>query len=421
VSARAVTGAALDGRAVGLRAEDGVIVELGPGVEPTPGDELLDGAGTAIVPGLINAHTHAAMTLFRGYADDLPLMEWLEDHIWPAEARLEPEDVYWGTRLACAEMIRSGTVCFWDMYWQPEATARAVRDAGLRATIGPALVDGCEEAASAALRKSADAGLAAVDQIGSDLIGGSLSPHSIYAVSEPSLRWIGERSAESGIPINIHFSETEGEVRDCLRRHGVRPAEYLQRCGVLGPRTLLAHSVWLDERDRELIAGSGTSVVSCPHANMKLAVGASFDLPAARAAGIPVALGTDGAGSNNALDMLAEAKQFALMQKHRAGDPAAVTAGETLAIASGERAPLLEAAGAPTVGGRADFVLVRLDSPQLGVGALDAGLVYAAGPSVVDATVVAGRVLLRGGRLADDDEAELVARARQSARRLGLL
>ena len=130
----------------GCGAEQGRIVELGPGVAAAAGDELLDGAGTAIVPGFVNGHTHAAMTLFRGFADDLPLMEWLERHIWPAEARLEAEDVYWGTRLACAEMIRSGTVGFWDMYWQPGATARAVTDAGLRATIGAPLIDGADPA-----------------------------------------------------------------------------------------------------------------------------------------------------------------------------------------------------------------------------------------------------------------------------------
>src|SRR5215208_6425218 len=137
----AVTGAVMDDQQVGLRCENGTIAAIGSDVRPESGDEVIDAAGMALVPGLVNAHTHAAMTLFRGYADDLPLMEWLEGHIWPAEARLDAEDVYWGTRLACAEMIRTGTVRFWDMYWQPEATARAVEDAGLRATIGGPLFD----------------------------------------------------------------------------------------------------------------------------------------------------------------------------------------------------------------------------------------------------------------------------------------
>jgi 5-methylthioadenosine/S-adenosylhomocysteine deaminase len=414
-----VDSAVLDGATVGMRAEAGVISELGPGVSGREGDERIDGASLAIVPGFVNAHTHAAMTLFRGYADDLPLMEWLERHIWPAEARLDADDVYWGTRLACAEMIRCGTVAFWDMYWQPGATARAVEDAGLRATIGAPLIDGADPAATQELRDDAAAGLAELEGCG-ELISAALAPHAVYTVSDVSLRWLGELSAAEEIPIQIHLSETEAEVEACLRNHGVRPAEYLDDLGVLGPRTLLAHGVWLDQHERELVAASGASIVANPNANMKLAVGSSFDYPSARAVGIPVALGTDGAGSNNSLDPLAEVKQFALVQKQRATDTAAVTASEALEIARGIRAPLLAAPGAPRVGGPADFLLVRLDTPALAVGALDAGLVYAADSTVIDTTVVAGRVLMRGGRLLGDDVSEIVARVREQADRLGL-
>jgi 5-methylthioadenosine/S-adenosylhomocysteine deaminase len=401
-----------------MRAVDGVIAELGPDVVPADGDEVLEGAGMAIVPGFVNAHTHAAMTLFRGFADDLPLMEWLEQHIWPAEQRLVADDVYWGARLACAEMIRGGTVAFWDMYWQPAATARAAIDAGLRATIGAPLIDGADPAAAAALIDAAEAGLGELEGAG-DRIGAALAPHAVYTVSERSLRWIGERSAEDGIPVHIHLSETETEVRDCLDAHGVRPAEYLSRAGVLGPRTLLAHAVWLDDAERAVIADSGATVVTNPNANMKLAVGADFDLPAARALEIPLALGTDGAGSNNALDLLAEVKQLALVQKQRARDPAAISAAEALAIGRGDRAPLLGSAGPPRVGAKADFLLVRLDRPALGLGSLDAGLAYAADAGVVDSTVVAGRVLMSGGEV--EDEAEIVARARERAAGLGLV
>ena len=420
MSGLTVTGAAFEGRSVGLRAEDGVISAIGPEVAPARGDEVLDGSGMAIVPGFVNGHTHAAMTLFRGYADDLPLMEWLEHHIWPAEARLEPEDVYWGTRLACAEMIRGGTTAFWDMYWQPGATARAVSEAGIRATIGAPLIDGADPAATAGLREAAEEGLAELADSG-ERIAAALAPHAIYTVSDASLEWLAERSEADGLPIHIHLSETEREVADCVERHGLRPAAYLDRLGVLGPRTLLAHSVWLDDAERELIAAAGATVVTNPNANLKLAVGAIFDLPAARSAGIPIGLGTDGAGSNNALEICNEVKQLALIQKHRARDAAAVTAGEALAIAAGIRAPLLGGAGNPAVGGPADFLLVRLDSPALGLGDLDAGIVYAADSSVIDSTVVAGRVLMRGGELVGVDEREIVARARERAGRLGLV
>jgi 5-methylthioadenosine/S-adenosylhomocysteine deaminase len=416
VTPLAVTGASHDGRPVGLRTDgEGAIARLGPNVVPEPGDEVIEAEGMALVPGLVNGHTHAAMTLFRGYADDLPLMEWLERHIWPAEARLEAEDVYWGTRLACAEMIRTGTVRFWDMYWQPGATARAVADAGLGATIGAPLID-ANGGGVDGLRRAAEDGLAELEGA-SGAVTPSLAPHAIYTVSPESLEWIAGHAARTGVPVQIHVSETEREVLDCIAAHGLRPVELLDRCGLLGPGTVLAHAVWLDDGERELIAQHGATVVTNPVANMKLAVGGAFDLAAANRHGIPVGLGTDGAGSNNSLDLLADAKHLALLQKHEAADASAAPADDVLAIASGARAPLLGgtalAEGAP-----ADFLLVRTDRPELGLGALSAGLVYASSGSVVDTTVVGGRVLMRGGRI--DGIEEIVARARERAGRLGL-
>ncbi len=405
------------GELVGLRAEGAVIEELGPGVHAKPGDEVIDGSGMALVPGMVNGHTHAAMTLFRGYADDLPLMEWLEQHIWPVEARLEADDVYWGTRLACVEMIRSGTVRFWDMYWQPGAVARAASDAGVRAVIGAPLIDGGDGRGLGELRAAAAAGLAEIEGF-PETISASLAPHAIYTVSNESLAWIAKESDRLGLPIQIHVSETEQEVLDCVAANRMRPVELLDSLGLLGPLTVLAHSVWLDERERELIAASGATVVTNPVANMKLAVGAAFDLPAARRHGIPIGLGTDGAGSNNSLDLFADAKHLALLQKHTAADAAAVTADEILAIAAGELAPLLGAVPLG-VGAPADFLLVRTDGPELGLGSLAAGLVYASSGAVVDTTVIAGRVLMRNGTV--EGAAEVVARARERAQRLGLV
>jgi len=412
-----IEGATLADEPVGVRIEDGLIAALGADVAAARDDERIDGAGTAIVAGLVNGHTHAAMTLFRGAADDLPLMEWLEQHIWPVEAKLDDEDVYWGTRLACVEMIRTGTVRFWDMYWRPGAVARAVSDAGVRATIGPPLLDGGDPARVDELRRAAADGLAEIAANASALTAPSLAPHAVYTVSPESLAWIATEAERLALPVQIHASETEREVADCLAAHGVRPVELLDRVGLLGPRTLLAHAVWIDDHERELIAGSGATVVTNPVANMKLAVGGIFDLTAARRRGLPVGLGTDGAGSNNSLDLLADAKHLALAQKHRARDPAAAPAAEALAIASGMQAPLLGAT--PIAPGEpADLLLVRTDGHELGIGSLEAGLVYAASGSVVDTTIVAGRILMRDGVVAD--EAEILARARERARRLGL-
>ncbi|HET8955909.1 MAG TPA: amidohydrolase [Solirubrobacterales bacterium] len=409
-----VENALLDGENVGVRCEDGTIAAIGADVVAQPGDETLDAAGAHLVPPLVNGHTHAAMTLFRGSGGDLPLMPWLEEKIWPVEAKLTDEDVYWGARLACAEMLRSGTTRFWDMYWHPAATARAVADAGIRATIGAPLFD--LHSSAEELRDAAHRGLEELAGCGPEITP-ALAPHAIYTVSEESLRWIGELSAECDLPVQIHLSETEGEVQDCLAAHGARPAFYLDRLGLLSERTVLAHGVWLDPEELALVAERGATVVTNPVANMKLAVGGVFPFPAARAAGVAVGLGTDGAGSNDSLDLLADLKAFALAQKHAAADPTAVDAGEAWAVATGAAAPRLGATGLQ-VGAAADFLLLDPRSPELGVGELTAGLVYAAAGSAVDTTVVAGQVLMRGGEVPGLEE--VVVKAAERAGRLGL-
>ena len=409
-----VENARLDGERVAIRCEDGAIAALGADVAAQPGEERIDAGGAHLVAPLVNGHTHAAMTLFRGSGGDLPLMPWLKEKIWPVEAKLSDEDVYWGARLACAEMLRSGTTRFWDMYWRPEATARAVTDAGVRATIGAPLFDlhGSPEE----LRDSAHRSLEQLAGFG-PRITPALAPHAIYTVSEESLRWIGELSAERGLSVQIHLSETEKEVQDCLAEHGERPAFYLDRLGMLSERTILAHGVWLDPDELALVAERGATVVTNPVANMKLAVGGVFPHAAAQTAGVAVGLGTDGAGSNDSLDLLADLKTFALIQKHAAADPTAIDAAEAWAVATGATAPRLGAskleAGAP-----ADFLLLPPDSPELGIGELTADLVYAASGAAVSTAVVGGEVLMRGGELPELDE--VVARAAERAGRLGL-
>jgi 5-methylthioadenosine/S-adenosylhomocysteine deaminase len=410
-----VTGAVLDGEAVGVRCEEGRIAAIGPEVVAGPGDETIAAGGAPLVASLVNGHTHAAMTLFRGSGGDLPLMPWLREKIWPVEARIDADDVYWGARLACAEMTRTGTTHFWDMYWHPEATARAVADAGMRATIGAPLFD--HDGDAAGMRERALRGLDHLAGLG-PAIAPALAPHSIYTVSEDSLRWIAELSAERRLPIQIHLSETEAEVADCVAAHGLRPAAYLDRLGMLSERAVLAHGVWLDDEELELIAARGCTVVTNPAANMKLAVGGVFPYPAARKAGVAVGLGTDGAGSNDSLDLFADLKLFALAQKHAAADPTAIAAAEAWAVATGAKAPTLGAGGPLAVGAPADFLLLRPGSPELSIGELASDLVYAASGSVVDTTVVGGRALMRGGEVPGSEE--IVSRAAERASRLGL-
>jgi 5-methylthioadenosine/S-adenosylhomocysteine deaminase len=414
-----VTGATtLEGAPIALRSEGGVITGIGPDVAAVAGDEIVDAGGDVLVPGLVNGHTHAAMTLFRGFGSDLPLVQWLEEKIWPAEARLTDDDVYWGTRLACVEMIRSGTVRFWDMYWRPWAVARAVADAGLRATVGPPLVDMLDPARSADACGAVEEALDAVAALALPGVEAAIAPHGIYTVSAPSLEWAGATAAARGLPVKLHFLETADEVEGCRARTGLGPAEYLERVGVLTDTTVLAHGVWMDDDDIARVAASGATVVTNPASNMKLAVGRAFPYTRVRDAGIAIGLGTDSASSNNGLDLVADVKLLALLEKFRADDPAALPAAEAWDVATGARAPALGARPL-AVGEPADFVLLDARDPAFAPGHRTENLVYAASGAVVRTTVVAGRVLLRDGVVAD--EAEIRANVTECAARLGVL
>jgi 5-methylthioadenosine/S-adenosylhomocysteine deaminase len=409
--------ATLDGEKVGLRSRSGLIEAIGAQVEPATGDQVLDANGAILVPPLVNGHTHAAMTLFRGHGDDLPLMRWLQEAIWPVEARLTDEDVYWGTRLACLEMIRTGTTNFWDMYWEPAAVARAVEDAGIRATVGPPMIDpnsadglrGRDRTIAGQIEHLAGCG---------PRIRAAVSPHSIYTVATEGLEFAVDLARRHDLPIQIHLSETRPEVDDCVAKFGVRPAFYLDSVGMLSERTLLAHGVYLDRAELELISERGATVVTNPVANMKLAVGGVFPYPAACTAGVRIGLGTDGAGSNNSLDLFSDLKTFALAQRHQAADAEAIPVNEAWATATGRRSRLLADPEPLQPGKPADFLLLDPDSHELALGELTSNLVYTATGSVVNTTVVDGRILMKDRQV--EGAGEVIAKAREQAARLGL-
>jgi len=406
-----ITGARLaSGATGGLRAVDGTITEMGSTVVPQPGDEHLDAAGLTMVPPLVNGHTHASMTLLRGYGDDLALMEWLQTRIWPAEGRLTPEHVYWGARLAAVEMIRSGTLRFWDMYFHMHEVARAVVDAGLRASVSQVILE-IPDAPPDARPEAAEEGLARLAGAG-PLVTPCLGPHAIYTVSAPSLRLVAELSERHDVPVHIHLAETRGEVDDCVREHGLRPVAYLDSLGLLTHRTVLAHGVHLDDAELAIVAERGATLVTCPVSNMKLAVGGTFRYPTAHAAGCAIGIGTDGAASNNSLDLLQDIKVLALLQKHAAVDPAALPATDAWAIATGAMAPRLGATPL-AVGEPADLLLLDLDVPELLLAPLDAALIYSATGAVVDTAIVDGRVLMRSRIIEGEDEVR--ARAAEAA------
>jgi 5-methylthioadenosine/S-adenosylhomocysteine deaminase len=320
-------------------------------------------------------------------------------------------------------MIRTGTARFWDMYWRPVAVARAVRDAGMRATIGPPLLDGLDPSRSKA---ACDEAARLLDELvdHEPWVQASLAPHGIYTASEPTLAWVAEESARRGVPVHLHFLETEDEVTGCVERTGERPAAYLQRLGLLSSRLLLAHGVWMDEPELELVGSSGATVVTDPVSNLKLAVGRAFPYAAVRDHGIAVGLGTDGASSNNSLDLIADVKVFALLQKFTVNDPAALSASEAWQVATGALAPALDGTPTLAVGERADFLLVDADAPALTPGHVLDNLVYAASGAVVRTTVVGGDVLMRDRVVVGTDgvhEDEVRARAVECARRLGVL
>ncbi len=369
-----------------------------------------------LIPGFVNAHTHSAMTLLRGLADDLPLMTWLQDHIWPAEQRwVSPEMILAGSRLAALEMLKSGTVCFNDMYYFPEVTAHAMAEAGMRAVVGMILLDFptvYAEGPDQYLRQ----GLALHDHYrGHPLIHTAFAPHAPYTVSDASLTRIRTLADELEVPIHIHLHETADEIDQSRRDHGARPLRRLQRLDLLGPNLMAVHMTQVEEEEIELLATTGTHVIHCPASQLKLASGFS-PVARLREAGVNVALGTDGAASNNQLDMLGEMHLAALLAKGVAGSAAALPAPRALRMATldGARAlGLEEETGSLEVGKSADLVAIDLGYPNTQpIHHPLSQLVYAANGSQVRHVWVAGRQLLHDGQPTTLDSQAILDEAR---------
>ncbi len=357
----------------------------------------------ALIPGLVNLHTHAAMTLMRGLADDLPLMTWLKDHIWPAEARhVSPEFVYDGTLLACAEMLRGGVTCFNEMYFFPEAAARAALDAGIRAALGIIAFEFPTSYAADADDYIAK-GLAARDVLKEEpLLSFCMAPHAPYTVSDKSFAKVVTIAEELDLPIHTHLHETRQEIEESLERYKARPLERMRALGVLGPRLIAAHAVHVTDAEIETLARHGASVAHCPSSNLKLASGFA---PAAAmlARGVNVGLGSDGAASNNRLDLFQEMRTAALLAKAAGSDAEAMPAHRALAAATlhGARALGLEASiGSLAPGKFADLCAVAFEELELAP-CYDpvSHLVYSAGREHVSHVWVAGEPRVREKKL----------------------
>lgn len=379
--------------------------------------------GHLLIPGLVNAHTHAAMTLLRGLADDLPLLEWLNEHIWPAETHwVNEEFVYDGTQLAMAEMLRSGTTCFNDMYFFPDVTARAAAACGMRACVGLIVLD-FPTVWAADAQEYISKGIDVHDRYRTDpLISTLFAPHAPYTVSDEPLQHIRMLANELDIGIHMHVHETADEVDKAVETTGVRPLSRLQSLEMVAPDMVAVHMTQLTAQEIDEYAAAGGHVVYCPESNMKLASG-FCPAAALAAAGINLALGTDGAASNNDLDMLGEMRSAALLGKAVSGDASALPAYAVLQMATlnGARAlGLAEETGSLVKGKWADMTAVRLDTLEtLPLYEPVSQLVYAAGREQVTDVWVAGQHLLKDRRLTTLDGEDIVARARNWQNTIG--
>ena len=374
-------------------------------------DETVDCTGKAVIPGFVNMHTHAAMVLLRGITEDVPLDRWLEQ-IWAMEAKMDEEFIYWGTRLACLEMIRSGTTTFNDQYWFAPHARRAAVEMGIRPYISFVILDNFDKAkAEHQRRKCMD--LYEKSLGWSEASHLAMSVHSVYTVSEEMILWASQFAQEHGMRLHIHISETEKENLDCMKAHGgLSPTEYLDSLGVLGPHVIAAHTVWLSEHDIELL---GKNRVNCVHninSNAKLASGYRFHYEELRRAGANVCLGTDGAASSNNLDMLETMKTSALFEKAWRKDPSAMPLHELMdcATVNGARALGLDT-GEVREGAIADLSLVDVDNCYfLSPGSFLANLVYTAHSDVISSVVAAGKFVMRDRKV--EGEEEILAGAR---------
>ncbi len=394
----------------------GEILAVGEDVGEDP-DDRLDASGGLVIPGLVNAHTHVSMTLLRGYADDKPLDAWLQEDIWPVEGALQAEDIRAGADLGIVEMIRSGTTAFGDMYFEVPEIVDAVDESGMRALVGHGVVTvgKDEEVAIADFEECLDIA-EEYNGAADGRVSTAVMPHSLTTVADEYLSEYTDRARESGIPLHYHANETTDEVDPIVEERGERPLAYADDHGMLGPEDFVAHGVHVDGTEIELLAERGTAVVHCPASNMKLASGIA---PVQRMvdAGITVALGTDGAASNNDLDLFDEMRDAAMVGKLATDDASAVPAERVVEMATrGGAAALGIDSGRIEAGANADLAVVDLSAPHLTPHHdLVSHLAYAASGSDVRHTVCDGEVLMRDRDVLTVDEAAVVERAERRA------
>lgn len=401
-----------------LAVEGQTIAAVGETEKNWAADTIIDGTGKFAIPGFVNAHTHISMTLLRSYADDMKLMDWLENKIWPVEAKMKKEDVYWGAMLAAVEMIRSGTTTFADMYGDMDKVAEATLESGLRGVLARGMI-GVAPNGQQAFEENKEL-YKNFHGAGEGRLTVMFGPHAPYTCPPDFLRQVAEAAAEYQAGVHIHLSETKGEVENCLKEHGMTPIALMEKVGILECGVLAAHCVHVTAEDIALMKKYGVRVAHNPGSNMKLASGVA-PVPEMLKAGLCVALGTDGASSNNNLDMLEEVRLAALLHKVHTLDPLAVPAWEAvrMGMEEGARAVGIKNLGRLEKGALADIVLLDMSRaewcPKFDLVSL---LAYSASSRSVDTVMVNGRVLMEKRELLSLDEERICYEANRCAMRI---
>jgi len=397
---------------VSIYVEDGIVSEISSRI-PVEAEFVIDGRGKICIPGLINLHTHSPMSLLRGYADDLPLMEWLREKIWPVESRLTGEHCYLGALLSCMEMARTGTTLFVDMYWHPIDIARAASEVGLKAVISIGVLDNFDVSLRDKAVHEVEDFLSAIKDFSPRIVG-AIGTHAPYTCSPELLLKCSEIAEREEVLVHIHVAESRREQVDFEDKYGMREVEFLSKIGFLSPRVLAAHCIWLTKNEVKLLGEHGVKVAHCPTSNMKLAAGGVAPIPELLRFGVTVGLGTDGPASNNCLDMFEVMKICALIHKHHRWDPTALPAQLALDFATIGGASALNLSGAwgrVVEGAPADLVLINARSPNLmpihSPSTVISHLVYSTSGFNVEDVVVDGELILHGGRFTRIDEREV--------------
>ena len=405
----------LNGRKTDILVEGNRIARIAETLD-TVADRVIDGDGKTVIPGLINMHTHSAMTLMRSCYEDQPLKDWLE-RIWAVESRLDEEAIYWGTKLAILEMLKTGTTCFLDMYWQTPAIARAAEEMGIRAFISYHFLDNFDhEIAEKQYRQCEE--FYAQSRDWPERLQFYVAVHADYTTSEATMLRAGMFAHDHGLVFSAHLAETLSERQEDITRTGMTPAQHFHRLGLLGPQTVLAHGLWLDDHDIERLGQSHTTVVHNINSNLKLASGYRFRYNELRDAGANICIGTDGAASSNNLDIRESMKTMALLQKAWREDPSAMPLDELMDVATVNAAKALGIdAGRIEEGALADMVLVNTRSEAFIPSANFIGnLILSANSSCFDTVIVDGRVVMEGRRVPGEEE--ILGRAEDIAKKI---